>query len=270
MPKPTYSFIDTVFEETLYAECDLLIVIGSFSYSYAIVRNEQIIVLEKFSITTNTESLLHVYDERSWLTKDFNRVVVAHITSTSTVVPTTHYNSNAKEILELLYDQDAEAIKAYCDDCNDNTLKVIYRTHNDIVRKMIGQYATADVYHLQTVMINQTQNLAESTLTLMAIDHTYVLQLHTAEKLMLSKTIVCDSNQSFLYNILAFCKMYQIDTNQVKVELGGWLMEQSPFYDEVQKYFSSVQLAKNTNLFWNENFIEPQYAVLYGYLYNAK
>lgn len=270
MARATFSFISPEFNKDETNTMQLLICVGSFSFSYLIAKEKQILLIEKYNVPVTEDNLAQIFDEHYWLQNQYQKVVVAHLSQYATVVPNHLFKYNAKEVLDLMYDEDVDSIKTFNDYCATQQVQIIYRTSNEIVRKMIRSFPNNDSYHLQTLLINGLKNNNVQRIVVAVIDHTFTIQISNGAQLLLSKTIVCDSNQSFLYNLLAFCKMYNCNTDQVQLSFVGWVTEDANLFIDTKKYFAHVDLIKDNSLFWNNELIESQYVALFNFLYLAK
>jgi hypothetical protein len=267
---PTYSYIAAEYISNNTSNYKLLICISSLSFSYMVVHNNEILVLEQFNIDVNKSSLNELMENNSFITKTYETVNIAYVSPYSTLIPKEYNNDSAQQALDILYDEDIEFRKVFNDYSKPYGLYVYYKVANDIVRTMISQYPLANSFNIQTLMLDQLIPIANQTVQVCVIGFTYVIQLFNDSKLQLSKTFICDSNQTFLYHILAFCKMYQLNPEEVSFEFLGWINEDSVLFELVKKYFVHVSVLKNNNLTWqNTDFIAPQYAVLYQLLNNS-
>jgi Protein of unknown function (DUF3822) len=244
-----------------YQHYNLLMYVGVKVLSYVIINNEnEILVFEKYTLNlTDKDLMIQFFEEKKWLLSKYATIKIAFGTNQTSTVPSKFYDTN--KIADNLDTQYGDILK-YKSFANENKLQqlhTLYRIENDVYDTFQMHFPNTKKTHFQSIALQNKYEDNTTSIQLYFLEDTYLLHIVTNNKLVFAKTYSMQSNEELIYNLLAACKLNQIELNDTTVTISGWLSKESALFKELYKFISNLKMEDKTVLHLNNETLERHF-----------
>ncbi|MEO5891342.1 MAG: DUF3822 family protein [Ferruginibacter sp.] len=225
---------------------DLYLEINSLGLSYIIVDNGVCValVVYHFSVDSSDETVagyIHqVIAAQPVLQEKFNSVNIVYGYAPFILVPGQFMNdTDGKAMLELVYGDVSERV-CRTDIISRHGIHNVYGIPAVIDMVITRYFESATYHHLFSLLPDVVQNTG---------NHLYCIFSTGQLKVLLMKKGKLQGMQNFTYKVpedvtfqlLNFCKSFEVDTKDLLVRLSGMIDANSPLYSELYKFFLQLQ-----------------------------
>lgn len=225
----------------------LLIEAGCYGISFIWFHNDPLAItgLVVYNFTENKTSVEMAAEIEKILQSNsiFNdihaSVTICYFFKESMLIPADHYKAPyAIEMLDLVHNSGSSS-QMLIDRVNGYDSFNIYAVDKSITGVLSAKFPTAIAYD-STSLLLETMNVAGSNLYCTVFHNCVSVFLFNAE-LLFAGQFHYKKPVDAAYHLLNCCQQYDIDPSKVNLQLSGMIDVNSNLYNELYKYFLSIE-----------------------------
>jgi hypothetical protein len=231
---------------SLTGEEQLLAIYGAGFLAFTVTDSAgQVLVFEKHALpATVPNALEQCLQNNPWLQQKYKQVKTAYFTPDTVTLPSALYDpATAGEHITLLYGPNDHKVMLHDYTGAFNTYQV-YRVEKAALKQWLRQYPLAASWHVQSLLMNANKGKKDG-IRMQAdfLQNGYAVVLLRDGQLLASKTYACQHHADAVFLLLALCELHGITPDAVQLSVSGWLMQDSPLFTELRKYFQHCNFA---------------------------
>ena len=228
-------------------KCSLFCELTQESFSYAIRNDEEKSVVslgvyqfEKTRPQTGFPIALQIlFHQHQVLSEKFKKSCLVYSLPKSVLIPYTLYNSQKNpEVLSLVHGDISTGETILIDMIPGQDLYNIYSVDKALNNTILYQFPAIRGIHQYTAFLKKQPD--ENKLTALFYHEKLVVALFKEGKFQLINSFSFRTPEDVSYILLNICK--QFDAQDIALEVGGLIEENSALYKSIYNYFSEVRL----------------------------
>ncbi|WP_119079310.1 DUF3822 family protein [Chitinophaga alhagiae] len=247
--QPTYAIDDATLLETDLTTCTLLVLVGSGTFSYAVLSplQRKFLALKSYSYQPKTlamadlEMIEEIFDADKLLFTAFKQVLLAFDSPESTLVPEALFQPQLKR--DYLHVAQLEKMQeaVLFDTVPELGLVNVYAIDKDILGFLRKEFSSDTVMHAYTGLLkayrkdNEVQ-FSDGVVYVEVQPMQFALTIFAGGKLLLQQQLGYRSGLDMVYYIVNSLRQLGLSELQAKVKLGGALTEDSQVYHELHRF----------------------------------
>ncbi|MBC7886939.1 MAG: DUF3822 family protein [Ferruginibacter sp.] len=225
---------------------DLFFEISAQGLSYIIIDNGICLamVIYNFSEGTSDEAAVgyvhQVMADQPVLHQRFNKVHIIYGYAPSVLVPHQFMNdADSNAMLELVFGEASERVTR-TDFMYRHAIHNVYAVPAVIEQVVTRYFGSADYTHQASLLPDVVKSAGNHLYCIFGTGRLKTLLLKEG-KLQLMQNYWYKTAEDVSYQLLNQCKSFDMDTNEILVQLSGMIDASSGLYNELYKYFLQVQ-----------------------------
>ncbi|MBS1915991.1 MAG: DUF3822 family protein [Bacteroidetes bacterium] len=206
-------------------------------------------VIKHYQFTANNgkaleEILQEILEGDELLMKNADEVILVYNFEESNLVPEKFFSQDSvKDITDLVHGN-LHRGTIFNEKIPWWELYNVYRVSSDIDLLFRQKFSAAKTWHAYSLLLKSYKmfHAKENPLRMNAVfyEDRMIVSLFKNSKLQLIQTFVYQDRKDVLYHLLNCCKQFNINTEEVMLELSGLIDKQSALFTELQKYFLNI------------------------------
>ncbi|MFC4261572.1 DUF3822 family protein [Ferruginibacter yonginensis] len=235
---------------TDFSQKKLLIEVGDNDICFLIYDSNPFTVLglyvfdfDKNIIATDYAAHLNnIIDNENILSAQYSAINVVYNFKNATLIPTTYFSNDTKEAIAALLFTNVHLQKIKVTTvAHLNEVKLLYAVPTVIENTLLQHFSTAIFTHANALQIKQPPT--PHFLQCIVYHSTIKLILYKNEHLQIIQLFDYKNPTDVSYHLLNVCEQFDILPVHVHLQLGGFIEVDSYLYENIYKYFLTVQLA---------------------------
>ncbi|SIN98431.1 DUF3822 family protein [Chitinophaga niabensis] len=247
--QPTYAIDDATLLETDLTICTLLVLIGSGTFSYAVLapNTRKFLALKSYSYQPKTlavadlEMIEQIFDADKLLFTAFKEVLLAFDSPDSTLVPEPLFAGQLKK--DYLHTAHLERMQeaVLTDSLPDLGMVNVYATDKDILGFLRKEFSSDRVVHAHSALLKSYKQdrdimFSDGVVFIEVQQQQFALTIYAAGKLLLQQQLPYRSGLDIVYYIVNSLRQLELTELQAKIKLGGALTKDSQVYQELNRF----------------------------------
>ena len=229
--------------------CVLICEAGSDGFSY-VIKNEENNEFAGFAVyhfSTNYASengslvLKEILANENLLSENFKKVFVIYSYPESVLIPFEMYDSQKNgSVLNMIHGDFTENDTVLSDVIVDINAYNVYRIPAKVKELIDAQFPSAECLHQYSVLAKNIST-PDNKLNVIFYPNKIVLALNNEGTLLLANSFPYKTAEDVSYILLNVCQQFEMEN--VLVQAGGLIEQNSALYKEIYKYFEHVSFA---------------------------
>lgn len=234
--------------ENLPEESRLLIEISAQAFNYILFTRspDQLLMLRQYRLYTtgdkNTRDLLEeIIAGDEMLQRYASRAIVVYNFPESNILPSSLVNAELRNSVSSLVYGSADHHFLFDEKIRDNDLHNIYTVSKDLHSLCREKFQGSQYWHLYTMLLLWPAEQAQGSVTrVIFYNDKFVAAFFRNGKLQLLQTFSYQTPEDAAYYLLLICKQFEIQQQEMVLNISGLIDTQSALYTELLKYFVHV------------------------------
>lgn len=247
--QPTYAIDDATLLETDLTICTLLVLIGSGTFSYAVLApsSRKFLALKSYSYQPKTlavadlEMIEQIFDADKLLFTAFKEVLLGFDSPDNTLVPEPLFASQLKkDYLHVAHlERMQEAVLS--DSLPDLGMVNVYATDKDILGFLRKEFSSDRVVHAHSALLKSYKQdrdimFSDGVVFIEVQQQQFALTIYAAGKLLLQQQLPYRSGLDIVYYVVNSLRQLELTELHAKIKLGGALTKDSQVYQELNRF----------------------------------
>ena len=174
----------------------------------------------------------------------FERTYVCYNFKECTLVPASLYKENMLgEMLNLVFPVNNRASN-FAEQVKDTDIVVAYRVDNRIESVINQKFPMLQSYHALSLLLTSLRHHADFFYCVV-YQHSVRVILVKSGELQLAQFFDYSTPTDVAYHLLNVCTQHSISPSEVTLTLSGLIDKKSNLYDELYRYFMTINLSEN-------------------------
>jgi hypothetical protein len=251
MTKPVFDIVPGALPQDEQSRSILLMEISEKLFGYVVFNKEQnqLLGLRQYHLDTSSEQpasqvLNEIITNDLLLQQPWKEFVAIYSFPDSTLLPEKYFDIGMnKTFTELLFGNAfkgiilSEKIPAW-------EVYNIYRVQRDIHGLMQQRFSGGRYWHYNSILltsIERTQETGVHFLKCLFYPEKFVVAFFRGPQLQLLQTYQYETPEDVSYFLLKICRQFEASQENVRVNVGGLIEQQSALYTELLKYFQHIE-----------------------------
>jgi hypothetical protein len=234
--------------ESLPAESRLLIEISAQAFNYILFTRspDQLLMLRQYRLYTtgdkNTRDLLEEIIAGDELLQRFaSRAIVVYNFPESSILPSSLFNTEIRNPISSLVYGNADHHFLFDEKIRDRELHNIYSISKDLHSLCREKFKGSQYWHLYTMLLLWPSDQSQGCVSrVIFYNDKFIVALFRDGKLQLLQTFSYQTPEDAAYYLLLICRQFDIQQQEIVLNISGLIDTQSALYTELLKYFVNV------------------------------
>jgi hypothetical protein len=234
--------------ESLPEECRLLIEISAQAFNYILFTRspDQLLMLRQYRLYTtgdkNTRNLLEEIIAGDEIMQRYaSRAIVVYNFPESNILPSSLANAELRNAVSSLIYGSADHHFLFDEKIRDHDLHNIYSVSKDLHSLCREKFKGSQYWHLYTMMLLWPSEKPLGCVTrVIFYNDKFVAAFFRNGKLQLLQSFSYQTPEDAAYYLLLICKQFEIQQQEMVLNISGLIDTQSALYTELLKYFVHV------------------------------
>jgi hypothetical protein len=247
--EPIIVILPPLVESLPPGEHQLMLQIGEQELYISVLHKKEQLVLAHLAVHhysdwqesswTNAWKMLE--EKYPWLMKTWNKVFIFYQQGDATLIPATWFQTWYKEkIMETLFGLQYEAL-VFSDLIPEASIYNLYQVPRWLHGRVLRHFKTGECWHQRTPELRELfQRKIEECIKIVFYPNRFVITIFQGGELKLGQTYSYTSPEDVTYQLLQLVRTFDMDTQEIPVQLQGMIDRSSGVYREVEKYFLEV------------------------------
>lgn len=251
---PAFTVDDETLLETDLTACNLLVLVGSGTFSYVVFDPvaKKFLALKSYQFTprklalADLEMIEQVFDTDKLLFTAFKSILLAFNTGGGVLVPHMYYMpSMKKEFLHLAKPEKMQ--EAILSDLLPALPMVnIYSVDKDLLGFLRKEFSTDLVIHansalLQSYPMDLDFNAPDGVAFVEVDQHSFTMTIYAGGKLLIQQESEYQTGLDVVYALVNILRQLELSEQLVKVKLGGAVATDTGVYQEMYKFIPHLE-----------------------------
>lgn len=260
--QPTFAIDDATLLETDLTTCALLVLIGSGTFSYAVLSpsTRKFLALKSYSYQPKTlavadlEMIEQIFDADRLLLTAFNQVLLAFDSQESVLVPQPLYQSSLKkDYLHITHPEKMQEA-VLVDMLPELGMVHVFATDKDILGFLRKEFATDNVMNARSALLKAYRHdrdvqFSDGVVFIEVEPQIFVVTIYKAGQLLLQQQFAYRSGLDIVYYVTNALRELGLDEQQAKIKLGGFLTYDSQVYQEMNRFLPRLDWVERPESF---------------------
>lgn len=260
--QPTFAIDDATLLETDLTTCTLLVLIGSGTFSYAVLlpSSRKFLALKSYSYQPKTlsvadlEMIEQIFDADRLLFTAFRQVLLAFDSQDSTLVPEALFQPALKKDYLHVTHQEKMHEAVLVDLLPELGMVHVFATDKDVLGFLRKEFSTTNVVHASSALLKTYRNdrdvqFSDGVVFIEIQPQHFALTIYAAGRLLLQQQFAYRSGLDIVYYITNALRELGLDEQQAKIKLGGAVMHDSQVYQELNRFLPRLDWVKKPENF---------------------
>lgn len=260
--QPTFAIDDATLLETDLTTCTLLVLIGSGTFSYAVLlpSSRKFLALKSYSYQPKTlsvadlEMIEQIFDADRLLFTAFRQVLLAFDSQDSTLVPEALFQPALKKDYLHVTHQEKMHEAVLVDLLPELGMVHVFATDKDVLGFLRKEFSTTNVVHASSALLKTYRNdrdvqFSDGVVFIEIQPQHFALTIYAAGRLLLQQQFTYRSGLDIVYYITNALRELGLDEQQAKIKLGGAVMHDSQVYLELNRFLPRLDWVKKPENF---------------------
>lgn len=251
---PAFTVDDETLLETDLTACNLLVLVGSGTFSYVVFDPvaKKFLALKSYHFTprklalADLEMIEQVFDTDKLLFTAFKSILLAFNTGGGVLVPHTYYSPSLKK--DFLHLGAPEKIQeAILSDLLPALPMVnVYSVDKDLLGFLRKEFSTDLVIHAHSALLQSYPTdldfQAKDGVAFIEVDqHRFTMTVYAGGKLLIQQESDYQTGLDVVYSLVNVLRQLELNEQQVKVKLGGVVATDAGVYQEMYKFIPHLE-----------------------------
>ncbi|MGX5820542.1 DUF3822 family protein [Chitinophaga lutea] len=252
--QPTYAIDDATLLETDLTTCTLLVLVGSGTFSYAVLSplQRKFLALKSYSYQPRTlavadlEMIEQIFDADKLLFTAFKQVLLSFDSPDTTLVPEALFQPQLKkDFLHVTHLEKTQEAVLY-DLLPELRMVNVYAVDKDVLGFLRKEFSSDGVVHAYSALLKAYQSDAdirsgEGTVFLELQPMQFALTVYAGGDLLLQQQCAYRSGLDIVYYIVNSLRQLKLSEQHARVKLGGAVTQDSQVYQELYRFLPNLE-----------------------------
>lgn len=252
--QPTYAIDDATLLETDLTTCTLLVMIGSGTFSYAVLAplQRKFLALKSYSYQPRTvamadlEMIEQIFDADRLLFTAFKKVLLAFSSAENTLVPREFYQQQLRKdyLQAALPHKTQDAVLA--DELADMGLVNVFSVDKDMLGFLRKEFSTDDVAHANTALLKAYRQDADHTapegIAYAEVQaQQFTLTVFAGGQLLMQHQYAHRGGLDIVYYTVNSLRQLGLSELKSRIKIGGALTKDSQVFIELSRFLPRIE-----------------------------
>ena len=250
MYKATFDIVSDAANDESLANSQLLMEISEKTFSFVFYNRQQQRVkgfrqynLDFIPGKTTFETLQDILAGDELLQSGSKESYVVYKYTDSSLLPEKHFSIELnKPVTELVYGNARKGL-VLSEKVNGWNLYNVYRIPREVHSLLQKKFAAGKYWHYYTLLLSNAGNDVANGSNLVKIiiaSDQFTLAFFKDEQLQLLQTYTYQTPEDVSYHLLSLCQKFEVNPEELILNISGLIDEQSNLYQELIKYFNRL------------------------------
>lgn len=232
------------------AQCNLYVEVAADHLLFGILDNNkhefialQYVNLDKYNAFNHCKELVY---HNEWLARSYNKVTVVYYFPESVLVPGQLFDTGLnKSALDIIYG-DLNKGEILTDSIPAWNLYNVYRVPTALHQLLGAHFPKGHFYHAYSIVLKRKEQTIKKEegdeATLIFYPNKLLFALFRNGGLQIIQTFEYETAEDVTYHLLNACRQFEVNCEQVTLNISGLLDDHSSVYSELLKYFLHIEL----------------------------
>ncbi|MDD3875337.1 MAG: DUF3822 family protein [Bacteroidales bacterium] len=239
--KKNISIFDPLSDFSNYSDKDLVVILETFSLSFLIKKEKQVIAYETYlNDKNNTPYFLYGFDIKDveLIQNKFRSLIFLIVSPFHTYIPAEEFNSLLIEKYITFNFGEQSTLHYTYDKIDSLNLNNVYAFSSNLYNNLKNHFPDAPFYHAKTPLLNYFSkiNKGGESLYVCVRNNSFDLFAYKNAAFQLGNTYTYNAAQDFIYFLMFAVKQLNFDAKNLQLFLGGNIDKDGSIYDYIYKY----------------------------------
>ena len=250
MHQPLYNIESETIASEDFLSCRLVIIVDASAICYMIwnAENAQLHCLRYFQHSMNEkpqeEVIREIIFEDGYLSKEMKEVFLVYHFPESEFVPEVYFDETLNNDYVSLAHGTFNRGVVFSEKVPWWDIYNVYSLPNKIHKLFQYKFPEAKVWHGHSLLLKSSKKFSAQenaqSVKLIFYGERMILSVWKKGQLLLLRSVDYSGVEDVLWNLFNCCQQLGINTKEVNVQVGGFIQNNSPIYEALQKYYAKV------------------------------
>ena len=247
--RPIFTYHNKVDSPPLESSSSLYVEIGQYHLAHFVLSSQGDLLTNYslFSTTdaVNADSVVEFLQQLSLSQKLYAKQVIVHHSSEVVLMPKEiHTESSEKLILDTVHGEKSE-YTIFRDNIDQWNVVNVFEVDDKIIDISSTLFSSVNHTHINSLVMNSVDrknlNAENGLINIIFYPSTIHISVFFGEELKFTQTYFYETKDDVIYYLLSVMATYQLDAENVSVQVSGFIKDESTYMDAIKEYVLNTQ-----------------------------